>query len=169
MAQKSIPPQELHLPAMVVWDRLVAPLFSPRAAHAVIGVMYPVPEVVVLASPAPERIRESINLFELLHREATDSAKEFVVRKHVGVLVELYCEVARHLSAAVVVSVVLHEVIDVVKDQAVPVQILHGLFVAHVKQHCSIERLCAPLLYYIKCKLESLFLQHGHQVSQEDG
>lgn len=169
MAQQTIPPQELHLPAMVVWDRLVAPLVSLRAAHCVIGVMHPVPEVVVLPSPAPERIRESIYLFELLHREATDTAKELVVRKHVGVLVELYCKVAGHLCAAVVVSIILHEVIYVMKDQAVPVQILHGLFIANIEQHCSIEWLCASLLYYIESELKSLFLQHGHQVSQEDG
>lgn len=41
----------------------------------------PVPEVIVLASPAPESIRKSINLFELLHHHTTDTAKEFIVRK----------------------------------------------------------------------------------------
>lgn len=64
---------------------------------------------------------------------------------HVGVLVELDRKVPRHVRAAVVVPVVLHEVVHVVEDQTVPVQVLHRLLVAHVEQHGSIERLCAPL------------------------
>lgn len=64
---------------------------------------------------------------------------------HVGVLVELDGKVARHVSAAVVVPVVLHQVVHVVEDQAVPVQVLHGLFEAHVEQHGSVERLRSRL------------------------
>lgn len=41
----------------------------------------PFPEVIVLSSPAPERIRKSIYLFELLHCQATDTAEEFIIRK----------------------------------------------------------------------------------------
>jgi len=138
----------------------------------------PVPEVIVLSSPAPECIRKSINLLELLHRHAADAAEELVVRQpgrdkrthqnrrgrkrgktsaahgphggpitdsHVGVLVEFDRKVPRHVGAAVVVAVVLHEVVHVVEDQAVPVQVLHGLLVAHVEQHGAVEWLRAPL------------------------
>ncbi|TNN44619.1 hypothetical protein EYF80_045189 [Liparis tanakae] len=38
-------------------------------------------KVIVLSSPAPECIRKSINLLELLHRHAADAAEELVVRK----------------------------------------------------------------------------------------
>lgn len=114
---------------------------------------------------------------------------------HVGVLVKPDSKVSGHVCAPVVVSVVLHEVVDVMENQAVPVQVLHSLLVTHIKQHGTVERLCAPLqdkgnfpdiwtsesggnapkhvcpylLYDIKGKLESLFLQYWHQVSQEDG
>lgn len=64
---------------------------------------------------------------------------------HVIVLVELDRKVPGHVPAAVVVPVVLHEVVHVVEDQAVPVQVFHGLLEAHVEQHRSIERLGAAL------------------------
>lgn len=39
----------------------------------------PVPEVVVLSSPAPERIWKSINLLELPHRQATDASEKLII------------------------------------------------------------------------------------------
>lgn len=41
----------------------------------------PVPQVIVLSSPAPECIRKTINLLELLHRQATDTAEELIIRE----------------------------------------------------------------------------------------
>lgn len=71
---------------------------------------------------------------------------------HVIVLVEFDRKVPGHVPAAIVVSVILHEVIHVVKDQTVPVQVFHGLLVAHVKQHCSVKWLRAPLETGKVCK-----------------
>lgn len=39
----------------------------------------PVPEVIVLSSPAPERIWKSINLLELPHRQATDASEKLII------------------------------------------------------------------------------------------
>lgn len=50
-----------------------------------------------------------------------------------------------HICAAIVVPVVLHEVVHIVEYHTVPVQVLHSLFEAHVKQHGSVKWLCAPL------------------------
>lgn len=52
---------------------------------------------------------------------------------------------ARHLPAAVVVAVVFRDVVHVVEDQAVPVQVLHGLQEAHVEEHGPVEGLAAAL------------------------
>lgn len=154
---------------MVMWDGHVASLVSVWSAHCVIGKLHPVPEVIIFSSPAPECIRKSINLFELLHCQATHTSKELIIRKHVGVLVEFDCKVSGHIRTAVVVPVVLHEMVDVMEDQTVPVQVFHSFLVAHVEQHGSVKRLGTILLYDIKGKLQSLLLKHWHQMSQENG
>lgn len=59
----------------------------------------------------------------------------------VHVLVQFGCEVARHLTTAVVVTVILWDVVNIVEHQTVPVQILHGLQETHIKQHGSVEGL----------------------------
>lgn len=41
----------------------------------------PVPEVIVFAAPAPEGIRETIDLLKLLNSQATHPTKELVVRE----------------------------------------------------------------------------------------
>lgn len=67
------------------WSRSCAA--APPKRHVCVGVHVltsPVPEVIVLSSPTPERIRKSINLFELLHRQATDTTKELMIRKPCG-------------------------------------------------------------------------------------
>ena len=64
---------------------------------------------------------------------------------HVGVLVELDGKVTRHLSTAVVVPVVLHEVVDVVEHEAVPLHVSHGFLEAHIEQHGPVKRLCPCL------------------------
>lgn len=52
---------------------------------------------------------------------------------------------AWHLPAAVVVAVVFRDVVHIMEDQAVPVQVLHGLQETHVEEHGSVEGL-APAL-----------------------
>ncbi len=64
---------------------------------------------------------------------------------HVHVLVKLGGEVSRHLTTAVIITVVFWDVIDVVKHHTVPVQVFHGLFKAHVKQHGTVKRLSTHL------------------------
>lgn len=64
---------------------------------------------------------------------------------HVHVFVQFGSKVARHLTTAVVVSIVLWDVVHIMEDQAVPVQVLHGLQESHIKQHGSVEGL-APTL-----------------------
>lgn len=64
---------------------------------------------------------------------------------HIGVLVKLDRKVTGHACAAVVVPVVLHEVVHIMEDQAVPVQVLHSFLVAHIKQHGTVKWLCAHL------------------------
>lgn len=66
---------------------------------------------------------------------------------------------ARHLPTAVVVAVVLGDVVNIVEDQAVPVQVFHGLQEPDVKQHGSVKRL-APTLdtnNMKSLKLETMF------------
>lgn len=102
---------------------------------------------------------------------------------------------ARHLPAAVVVSVVFRDVVHVVEDHAVPVQVLHSLQEANIEEHGSVERVATALnetfshnpklriirmtgsfvftqLYLlndVEGKLQSLPLQHGKEVLEEDG
>lgn len=64
---------------------------------------------------------------------------------HVHVFVQFGSKVSGHLAAAVVVSVVLRDVVNVMEDQTVPVQVLHSLQEAHVEQHGPVEGL-APAL-----------------------
>lgn len=64
---------------------------------------------------------------------------------HVHVFIKLRSEVLRHLTTAVIVTVVFRDVIDVVKHHTVPVQVFHSLFKAHVKQHGTVKRLSARL------------------------
>lgn len=60
---------------------------------------------------------------------------------HVHVFIKLRGEMSRHLTTAVIVTVVFRDVIDVVKHHTVPVQVFHSLFEAHVKQHGTVKRL----------------------------
>lgn len=64
---------------------------------------------------------------------------------HVHVLVKLGGKVSRHLTTAVVITVVFWDVIDVVKHHTIPVQVFHSLFKAHVKQHGTVKRLSTRL------------------------
>ena len=41
----------------------------------------PVPQVIVLSSPAPERVGEAVDLAKLVHRESTDATEELAVRE----------------------------------------------------------------------------------------
>lgn len=50
-----------------------------------------------------------------------------------------------HLSTAIVVSVTLRYVIDVMEDQTVPIQVLHGFLKANVEEHGSVKGLGASL------------------------
>lgn len=52
---------------------------------------------------------------------------------------------AWHLTTAVVVAVVLRDMVNIMEDQAVPVQVFHGLQESHIKQHGSVEGLTATL------------------------
>lgn len=114
---------------------------------------------------------------------------------HIHIFVQFGSKMARHLPAAVVVSVVFRDVVHVVEDHAVPVQVLYSLQEANVEEHGSVERLAPTLndafsinpklritrmtssfaftqLYLlndIEGKLQSLPLQHGKEVLEEDG
>lgn len=68
-----------------------------------------------------------------------------MTHSHVHVFVQFGSKVAWHLTTAVVVSVILGDVVNIMEDQAVPVQVLHGLQESHIKQHGSVEGL-APTL-----------------------
>lgn len=76
---------------------------------------------------------------------SSHEVRAFWRHSHVHVFVQFGSEVARHLTTAVVVSVVLWDVVHIMEDQAVPVQVLHGLQESHIKQHGSVEGL-APTL-----------------------
>lgn len=84
------------------------------------------------------------------------ACRDRIQGSHVGVLVKFDRKVSGHVRAAVVVSVVLHEVVHVMEDQTVPVNVLHGLLEADVEQHGSVKRLRAPLK---KKKLDTFILQ----------
>lgn len=63
----------------------------------------------------------------------------------VHVLVQFGCKVPGHLSAAIVVSVTLRYVIDIMEDQTVPIQVLHGFLKTNVEKHGSVKGLGANL------------------------
>lgn len=114
---------------------------------------------------------------------------------HIHIFVQFGSKMARHLPAAIVVSVVFRDVVHVVEDHAVPVQVLHGLQEANVEEHGSVEGLAPALndtfshnpksritgmtssfafsqLYLlndVEGKLQSLPLQHGKEMLEEDG
>lgn len=73
------------------------------------------------------------------------SLKRAVSYSHVHVFVKFGRKVSGHLAAAIIVAVVLRDMVNVVEDQAVPVQILHSLQEAHIEEHGSVKGL-APAL-----------------------
>lgn len=60
---------------------------------------------------------------------------------HVHVFVQFGSKMAWHLTTAIEVSVILRDVVNIMEDQAVPVQVFHGLQESHVKQHGSVKGL----------------------------
>lgn len=87
------------------------------------------------------RQSEALNSFYVKDTSFLERSED----SHVIVLVELDRKVPGHVPAAIIVSVIFHEVVHVVEDQTVPVQVFHGLLESHVEQHGSIERLGACL------------------------
>lgn len=84
-----------------------------------------------------------------------------MTHSHVHVFVQLGSEVAWHLTAAVVVAVILGDVVNIMEDQAVPVQVLHGLQESHVKQHGSVEGLAPTLNTHILMSGTSFTIQNA--------
>lgn len=68
-----------------------------------------------------------------------------MTHSHVHVFIQLGSKMTGHLTTAIVIPVVLWDVVNIMENQAVPVQILHCLKESHIKQHCSVEGL-APTL-----------------------
>lgn len=68
-------------------------------------------------------------------------------RRHsqVHVFVQFGCKVPGHLSTAIVVPVTLWYVINVMEDQTVPIQVLHGFLKTNVEKHGSVKGLGANL------------------------
>lgn len=130
---------------MVMGNRCIFSQVPLWPGYIVSRVVNSVPKVVILSSPSPEGIGKAIDLPKLLHCQATHPTKELLIRKNVHVLVQLRCKVPRHLPASVIVPIVLRKMIHVVEDHTVPGSVLHGLFETHVKEHGTIERLCAGL------------------------
>lgn len=154
---------------MVVRDGLVLSCVPFWPAHRVTCILYPVPQVVIFSAPAPEGIRKAIDFPKLFYSQAAHATKKLCVGKQVHVFVQFGCKVPGHLSTAIVVPVTLWYVINVMEDQTVPIQVLHGFLKTNVEKHGSVKGLGANLLDHIEGKLQALALKHGEQVSQEDG
>lgn len=73
-----------------------------------------------------------------------------MTHSHVHVFVQSGGKVARHLTTAIVIPVILWNMVNIMEDQAVPVQVLHGLQESHVKQHGSVEGLAPALNAHIQ-------------------
>lgn len=63
----------------------------------------------------------------------------------VHVLVQLCGEVPWHILTAIIIAVVLRNVVNVVKYQTVPIQILHCFNKADIKEHCTVKWLIPRL------------------------
>lgn len=153
---------------MVVRDRCVFSQVPLGPGDIIPSIVNSVPEVIVLSSPAPEGVGKAIDLLKLLHGQAAHPAEELLIRKNVHVLVQLRCKVTWHLSTSVIVPVILRQMIHIVEDHTVPGVVFHGLFETHIKEHRTIERLCAGLFDDIKGKFQPLFLEHWNQVQEKN-
>lgn len=108
-------------------------------------VLYPVVHIVVLPAPAPERIREPVQRFELLPCQRGDSAENRRIRQFVLEHVDANGHVPGLFRARVKVPVVLRQEIDVVKDEAVEVAELQRFLEPDVHEHRSVERVVSLL------------------------
>lgn len=63
----------------------------------------------------------------------------------VHVFIQLRGKVPWHLSTAVIVAVAFRDMIHIVEDEAVPVQVLHGLLEADIEEHGPVKGLGARL------------------------
>ena len=96
----------------------------------------PVVHVVVLPTPAPEHVREPVDLLEMLPRQSGDPPKYCGVGQFVGEGGHPGGHVEGHPGRAVVqVGLVHGEEVDVVEDRAGEVEILHRLSKANIEQH----------------------------------
>lgn len=68
-----------------------------------------------------------------------------IAHSHVHIFVQFGSKVAWHLTTTIVIAVILGDVVNIMEDQAIPVQVLHGLQESHIKQHGSVERLVPTL------------------------
>ena len=118
----------------------------PRDLQLVAG--QPLGHVIILPAPAPVLVGESVHQFELLHTEGGDSTEEISVWQLVLKLVHRYRHVAGLLWAAVEITIVLRQQVDIVEHQAVPGRELHCLPVANIEEHRSVENFLVVLRYH---------------------
>lgn len=105
--------------------------------------------VVMWLSAQPKRKHVSVQqiIFWFVAAYKTCSLR---THSHVHVFVQSGGKVAWHLTTAIVIPVILWNMVNIMEDQAVPVQVLHGLQESHVKQHGSVEGLAPALNTHIQ-------------------
>ena len=131
-------------------------------------VLDPLGHVVILSSPAPEHVGESVQSPELIGPDSGDSSEYLFVRQLVLELVHGHGHVAGVVRTVVQVPVVLGQEINVVEDEAVPGEIFHRLRVAHVEEHGSVELVLVCLVDDVNPVVEFLFPQEGMEMSEEN-
>ena len=128
----------------------------------------PLGHVVILSSPAPEQVGESVQFLELIRPDGSDSSEDLLVRQLVLELVHSYGHMAGVVRAVVEIPVVLGQQINIVEDETVPRKIFHCLRVTHVEEHGSVELIFVNLVDDVNSVVELLFPEEGMEVSEED-
>ena len=110
-----------------MFGHLVEPILL-QPFNSETSILHSVVHVVILPSPAPERVGEAVDQLEVLPGHGSDPTEDLVVGHRVVEGGHLGGHVQGELGGAVVqVGLVHREEVDVVKDGARIVEIFHGL------------------------------------------
>ena len=99
-----------------MFDHRVPRYLRPVSDDLQFPVLDPLGHVVVLPSPPPEQVGESVQFLELIGPDGGDPSEYLLVRQLVLELVHGHRHVARLVWAGVEIPVVLREQINIVED-----------------------------------------------------
>lgn len=129
----------------------------------------PIGHVIVLATPAPERVGEAVHRAELLGGHGGYTAENCTIRQLEAKGVHGDGHVPRLIRTGVQVPVVHRQQIHIVEHHAVPVFLLHCFGETNVHQRCPIELRPSGLFDNVDSVLDLLFHKEWVEILQENG